>query len=154
MGHTHEQFQDSNFASRFAKEMLGDRTKQAAWKSFKTTARLWAGAFTEQTSVAFVLGAIHSLIVGEFFIPSGCWTENFSTSILEAHSKRFISQGEKKELISLALLFNKFMRHIEHIESSPGLSRNDKQWRMTPEWEEYNKIARQISNKNQLQIAN
>ena len=136
--------------------MLGDRKKQAAWASFKTTARLWAGAFTEQTSVSFVLGAIHSLVVCEFFIPSGCWTQEFSTSILEAYSKRFITQGEKKQLMHLAFLFNIYMRHIPRIESmpGPGLSMNDKQWWMTPEWEEYKKIMEQFKNKNQLQIAN
>ena len=150
---THEQFQDSNFASRFAKEMLGNSQKQKAWASFKTTARLWAGAFTQETSVGFVLTGIHSLLVGEFFIPYKCWTSNFSTSIVEAHyGKGLITAGEMKQLINIAYLINVFARHIEPRKSTPGLSRSDAQWRNTDEWDTYNDMMRQFKKKNKLQI--
>jgi len=158
------QFQDSNFASRFAKEYLENPKKRAAWASFKTTARLWAGAFTQETSVGFVLTAIHSILVGEFFIPRGCWTGNFSTAIVEAHNgKGLISEGEMKQLINLAYLINTYARHIPRVESIPGPSRSDEQWRwkngknrdhgLTSEWRTYSDIYDQFQKKNQLQIA-
>jgi len=165
------QFQNSNFASKFAKELLGTKEKQKAWTSFKTTARLWSEAFAETTSVAFVLSSIHSLVVGEFFIPFGCWGGNFSTAIVEARygqkgpdGNPLISQGEMKELIIFAMLVNNFARHIQlpRIESQPGPSRSDPQWRwingkdnrngMTPEWQTYSNLYNEAQNKHQLMI--
>ena len=167
--HTHEQFTNSNFASKFAKELLGTHKKQKAWQSFKTTAKLWSEAFTQQTSVGYVLSSIHSLVVGEFFIPYGCWDGNFSTAIVEAHhhkkgpdGKPLISQGEMKELIVFAFLINQFARHIPRIESQPGPSRSDPEWRwknginnkkgMTPEWANYSNIYQQTQKKYPLMI--
>ena len=67
-----------------------------------------------------------------------------------------------KELIVFAFLINQFARHIPRIESQPGPSRSDPEWRwknginnkkgMTPEWANYSNIYQQTQKKYPLMI--
>jgi len=78
------------------------------------------------------------MYVGELFLPNGCWTGNFCTSILEAKAKNVIDQDEFQVLLEFSRKFNTEARHPGVAPPpAPSLTKTHKQWMNSAEYQVY-----------------
>lgn len=130
-------------ASRAQRNLLGKvvntRKKfEAIQEHLTSTAGLRQAGFRPETINASLLGTAHALFMGEFFLPAGCWTGNFSTSILEAKAKRVIDEDQVKILLGFNKAFNQQARHPGPAEPpAPDLIKSHQEWLRSSEYKQY-----------------
>ena len=94
--------------------------------------------FRPETVNASLLGTVHAVFMCELFLPAGCWTGNFSTSILEAKAKRIIEEEQVKILLGFNRAFNQQARHPLPAEPpAPDLSKSHQEWLRSSEYKKY-----------------
>ena len=94
--------------------------------------------FNPKTVEAMQLGMSHAMYMGELFLPNGCWTGNFCTSILEAKAKNVIDQDEFQVLLEFSKKFNTEARHPGVAPPpAPSLTKTHKQWMNSAEYQVY-----------------
>ena len=118
----------------------GDTAKK--WKAIKellaSIDRLRLAGLQPETVIATGLGAAHAFFMGELFLREGCWTGNFSTSILEAKAKRIIDQDQLNLLVSFNAAFNQQARHPGPAKPpAPNLLKTHQGWLRSPEYNQY-----------------
>lgn len=94
--------------------------------------------FRREDANAVELGSAHSMFMNELFQKNGCWTGNFSTSILEAKAKRIIGEEQVNFLVRFNAVFNQQARHPGPAKPpAPILSKTHQEWRRSPEFNQY-----------------
>jgi len=130
-------------ASRAQRNLLGKvvntRKKfEAIQEHLASTAGLRQAGFRPETINASLLGTAHAMFMCEFFLPEGCWTGNFSTSILEAKAKGIIDEEQVQLLLGFNKAFNQQARHPGPAEPpAPNLLKSHKEWLRSSEYKQY-----------------
>jgi hypothetical protein len=130
-------------ASRAQRNLLGKvvntRKKfEAIQEHLDSIAGLRQAGFRPETVDASLLSIAHAVFMGDFFLPAGCWTGNFSTSILEAKAKLIIDEEQVEVLLGFNRAFNQQARHPPPAEPpAPDLSKSHQEWQRSSEYKQY-----------------
>ena len=130
-------------ASRAQRNLLGKvvntrKKLEAIQEHLASTAGLRKAGFLPETIEASLLGTAHAMFMCEFFLPAGCWTGNFSTSILEAKAKRIIDEDQVEFLLGFNKRFNQQARHPGPAEPpAPDLIKSHPEWLRSSEYKQY-----------------
>jgi len=87
---------------------------------------------------AAILGRAQAMFMGEFFLHEGCWTGNFSTSILEAKARGILDEEQVTLLVRFNAAFNQQARHPGPVAPpAPNLLKTHHAWLKSSEYHQY-----------------